>query len=265
MIETVTPESVGMSSARLARVDAWLERQVAQERLAGASVLIGRRGQPAYFNCAGRADIENGKAFDDDTIVRIFSMTKAVTTVAAMMLYEEGAFQLDDPIARYLPEFRDTRVWTGGDADATETMPMEIPITVHHLMTHTSGLTYGFMRTNPVDRMYRQQGMEFPGGADTLAGLVERLAQIPLICQPGTEWNYSVSIDVLGRLVEVWSGMSLQAFFTERLFQPLRMTDTGFHVREANHHRLAALYAPLSGGDMSTVAAGVVDQFAEKP
>lgn len=253
MIDTIEPGQAGLSSERLRRVTDWLQSQVDRERLAGASVLIGRRGSAAFFSSAGLADREEPRPFRDDTIVRVYSMTKPVTTVAAMMLYEAGCFQLDDPVARYLPEFADTRVWAGGTADADDTLPMATPMTVRHLMTHTSGLTYGFMQANVVDARYRSEGIEFPGDAGGLAELVERLAGLPLICQPGSEWNYSVSTDVLGRLVEVWSGSSLAQFFHDRIFAPLGMHDTGFSVAPENHPRFAALYAPASGGDMSSV------------
>ncbi|MFV2090389.1 MAG: serine hydrolase domain-containing protein [Pseudomonadales bacterium] len=253
MVELVTPETVGISSARLERVRAWLEQQIFSERLAGASVLIGRRGGVAFFEAAG--------SFNRDTIVRLYSMTKPITTVAAMMLYEEGSFQLDDPVARYLPEFGDTPVWVGGDAGLGETVPVEAPITVHNLMTHTSGLTYGFMQTNVVDEEYRNRKMDFPGGPHSLADQVADLARIPLICQPGSAWNYSVSIDVLGRLVEVWSGVDLDEFFRTRIFEPLEMRDTGFHVAPENQDRFTACYSPTSGGDMSNV--GKVPSSAE--
>jgi CubicO group peptidase (beta-lactamase class C family) len=253
MIDTVSPESVGLSSARLERVSAWLADQIAMERLAGASVLIGRRGEVALFEARGLADQASGRSFDQDTIVRIYSMTKPVTTVAAMMLYEEGAFQLDDPVSKYLPAFAETRVWAGGDAPITDTVPVTTPMTVKHLMTHTSGLTYGFMQTNAVDAAYRAAKMDFPGGVGSLASQVEQLAEVPLVCQPGSQWNYSVSIDVLGRLVEVWSGQTLAEFFHERLFEPLDMVDAGFHVAKQNHDRFAACYAPLSGGGLSGI------------
>ncbi len=252
-IEVVSPESVGLSSARLERVSEWLREQVASERLAGLSVLIGRRGRVAFFEPRGLADRASGKSFNQDTIVRIYSMTKPITSVAAMMLYEEGCFQLDDPVANYLPEFKETQVWAGGDAPITETVPAATPMTVHHLITHTSGLTYGFMQANAVDAAYRQEKLDFPGGSGDLASQVARLAKLPLICQPGSQWNYSVSIDVLGRLVEVWSGMSLAEFFQTRIFEPLDMRDAGFHVAEANHDRFAACYAPESGGDLSSI------------
>ncbi|HEY5645165.1 MAG TPA: serine hydrolase domain-containing protein [Pseudomonadales bacterium] len=253
MIDTVSPESVGLSSERLRRVSGWLGDQITAERLAGASVLVGRRGEVAFFEARGLADQASGRSFDHDTIVRIYSMTKPVTTVAAMMLYEAGAFQLDDPVSKYLPEFAEARVWAGGDAPITRTVPVDNPMTIQHLMTHTSGLTYGFMQTNVVDAAYRTAKMDFPGGPGTLAEQVEVLAGIPLLCQPGSRWNYSVSIDVLGRLVEVWSGQSLAEFFRDQLFEPLDMADAGFHVAREKHGRFAACYAPLSGGDLSGI------------
>ena len=255
MIKLVNAESVGLCSDRLGRVSDWLEEQISSERLAGASVLIGRRGAAAYFQVAGMADREAAKPFAEDTIVRIYSMTKPVTTVAAMMLYEQGCFQLDDPIALYLPEFAQMRVWRGEGSDLDDTVPAQSPITVRHLMTHTSGLTYGFMHANPVDAFYRDEGIE-PGSSDySLTEMVGRLADVPLICQPGSAWNYSVSSDVLGRLVEVWSGRTLAEFFSERIFQPLDMRDAAFHVAAADASRFAACYAPLSGASLANIAA----------
>ena len=254
MLEQVEPESVGLSSERLQRVSSWLRDQVESERLAGCSVLVGRRGKIAMLEATGMADQAIFRPFTADTIVRIYSMTKSITTVAAMMLYEQGCFQLDDAVSTYLPEFTDTPVWRGGDAALDDVEPQAQAMTVRHLMTHTSGLTYGFMQTNVVDAAYRRADIEFPGTAASLAELVERVAALPLICQPGSGWNYSVSTDVLGRLVEVWSGQSLSDFLQHHVLQPLGMCDTGFHVAEGNHDRFAALYAPLRGGDMSSVA-----------
>ena len=255
MLEKVNPESVGMSSARLQRVSQWLQDQVDGERLAGCSALIGRRNHIAFAEAVGSADVTTGQPFTLETVVRIYSMTKAVTTVAAMMLYEEGCFQLDDPVAAYIPEFANTPVWQGGNATLAQVDAQHSVMTVRHLMTHTSGLTYGFMHTNVVDEAYREHGIEFPGTAATLAELVQRLANLPLICQPGTAWNYSVSTDVLGRLVEIWSGKSLAEFFATRLLQPLQMTHTGFHVADEHKAQFASLYAPPSGAALSAVAA----------
>lgn len=254
ILEQVKPEAVGLSSERLGRVSNWLHRQVESERFAGCSALVGRRGKIAFFEATGMADKELGKPFTRDTITRIYSMTKAVTTVAAMTLYEEGRFQLDDRVAKFLPEFADTPVWRGGASILDEVEPQIEPMTIRHLMTHTSGLTYSFMNANVVDEAYRENGIEFPGTSGSLEELTRRLATVPLICQPGSEWNYSVSTDVLGRLLEVWSGQSLNDVLQARVLGPLGMSDTGFHVEPANHDRFAALYAPLSGGDLSNVA-----------
>ena len=265
MLEHGTPEELGLSSSRLDRVTDWLNQQVESERLAGASVMICRNGRIGYLESAGQSDLENGKPFDASTIVRIFSMTKPITSVAAMMLYEEGRYQLDDPVAKYLPEFTDTKVWKGeGSLENVEDQTR--PMLVKHLFMHTSGLTYGFMNANVVDQEHRNQKIEFPGTAGTLEELVKRLAVIPLIAQPGTQWNYSVSTDVLGRLVEVWSGLSLEAFFKERILEPLGMHDTGFSVAEGNKDRFASLYSPLSGADMSNVGKqSVSDSRQMKP
>lgn len=255
--------ALGLCPERLGRVTQWLEAQVSSQRVAGASVLIGRRGQEAYFAAAGHADAELGSSFERSTLVRIYSMTKSITTVAAMMLYEQGHFQLDDPVALYLPEFAQTPVWVGGDADISQTRSVQQPMTIRHLMTHTSGLTYGFMHSNVVDAAYREQKIEFPGTAGTLAELVERVATIPLICEPGSQWNYSVSTDVLGRLVEVWSGQSLRDYLRSQVLLPLGMADTDFHVAPGDHARLASLYAPAAGGDMSNV--GKASQTSSGP
>ncbi len=252
-MQTVSPEQVGLCSTRLGRVDAWLNAQIDAQRLAGASVLIGRRGGIAHVATAGVMDLDSRAPFARDTVVRIYSMTKPITTVAAMMLYERGCFQLDHPVADYLPEFAQTRVWAGGAAPIEETVPMHGPLTVRQLMTHTSGLTYGFMRTNVVDAAYRAAKIDDHDAHASLAQQVERIAQIPLLCQPGSQWNYSVSTDVLGRLVEVWSGQLLGEFVEQSICRPLGMVDTGFHVRDGQAQRFAALYSPLSGADLATI------------
>jgi CubicO group peptidase (beta-lactamase class C family) len=173
-------------------------------------------------------------------------MTKAVTSVAAMMLYEEGAFQLTDPIARWLPEFADTRVYMAGSAQRPVTEPQTEPIRVRHLLTHTSGLTYGFHHAHPVDEMYRAAGHDLtPAPGKDLAACCESWASLPLVFQPGSEWNYGVSTDVLGRLVEVLSGQTLDEFFEQRIFTPLGMTDTSFGLRpDDDPTELARLYGP---------------------
>jgi CubicO group peptidase (beta-lactamase class C family) len=198
----------------------------------------------------GLADVEAGRPVADDTLWRIYSMTKPITSVAALMLYERGLLALTDPVARYVPEFADLRVYTGGAAANPGTVPATEPMRVWHLLTHTAGLTYGFHHAHPVDEVYRSRGFDFgvPSGMD-LAGACAAWASIPLVHQPGAEWNYSVATDVLGRVVEVASGQRFDAFLAEHVFTPLGMTDTAFHTTDAD--RLAALYVPKPGGGIA--------------
>jgi len=244
----VDPGEVGLDGQRLARIDTHFQRYVDDGRLPGFQVMVSRRGQVAHFSSYGLADMEAGRAVEPDTIFRIYSMTKPITSVAAMMLYEQGAFELTDPISRWLPEFSAPRVYAGGTATKTSTVPATEPIRVWHLLTHTAGLTYGFHHTHVTDEIYRNAGFEFgnPAGYD-LAQCVEAWAALPLAFQPGTEWLYSVATDVLGRFVEVVSGQSLDEFFRRNIFEPLGMTDTGFTVEPEQQHRLAALYATGPG------------------
>ena len=241
----VDAAEVGLDAGRLARIDAHFAKYVDDGRLPGWLALVSRRGQIAHLSTYGRRDIANDLPVELDTVFRMYSMTKPVTSVAAMMLWEEGAFELKDPISRWLPEFNDMRVYTAGSAAAPATRPAMEPIRVWHLLTHTSGLTYGFHNSHPTDAIYRQRGYEWgsPAGVD-LAGSCEAWASMPLTNDPGAEWNYVVSTDVLGRLVEVISGQTLDQFMAERIFTPLGMTDTGFFARPQQHDRLAELYVP---------------------
>jgi len=211
-------------------------------------VQVAHQGEVVHASTYCLADMEAGRPVADDTLWRIYSMTKPVTSVAAMMLWEEGAFELKDPVARFIPAFADARVWRGGSAVKPITGALTEPIRMWHLLTHTSGLTYGFLHAHPVDTLYRQQGFEWttPPGLD-LAACCEAWARLPLLFQPGTEWNYGVSTDVLGRVVEVIEGAPLDEVFRARILDPLGMCDTGFSVPEADASRLAALYSPAPG------------------
>ncbi|MGY2067922.1 serine hydrolase domain-containing protein [Blastococcus sp. SYSU DS0619] len=245
----IDPAEVGMDPTRLGRIDHRLARYVEDGQLPGFLVTVARRGELVHVGRYGSRDVENGRPVELDTRWRIFSMTKPVTSVAAMMLYEEGAFQLTDPIARWLPEFAETRVYVAGSAMKPVTSPQVEPIRVQHLLTHMSGLTYGFHHAHPVDAMYRAMGHEWgtPPGADS-AEVCRQWASVPLVFQPGSEWNYGVSTDVLGRLVEVLSGQSLDEFFEQRIFAPLGMTETSFGLRpEDDPDTLARLYAATPG------------------
>lgn len=245
----VKPEDVGLSSARLARVDSWRQKLIDDSKYAGMTTMVARRGQIVHLASSGMADLERGQIMTHDTVLRIYSMTKPITSLAMMMLYEEGHFQLDDPITRYLPCFKNMRVLTGGARGKVETVPAIRDITFRDLLTHTSGLTYAFMVSTLVDAAYTRERIDFQKAAatETLGGMVERLATLPLLAQPGTEWNYSVSTDVLGHLVAVISGKPFDAFLRERIFEPLSMVDTDFHVRPGNHGRFAANYARGEG------------------
>jgi len=237
------PGEVGIDADRLQRIDARFRRYVDDGHLAGWTIAVARRGRVAHLSHYGLADIEASRPVADDTIWRIYSMSKPITSVAAMMLYERGALELTDPVSRYIPAFADARVYTAGAASAPATVPVTEPVRVWHLLTHTSGLTYGFHHAHAVDEIYRTKGFEFgaPRGVD-LTGACEAFAGFPLLFQPGTEWNYSVATDVLGRVVEVASGQRLDAFLAEHVFGPLGMDDTAFSVEPDDLDRLAGLY-----------------------
>ncbi|HEX5292786.1 MAG TPA: serine hydrolase domain-containing protein [Streptosporangiaceae bacterium] len=239
----VDPAEVGFDPARLERIDRHFARYVDDGRLPGWLIAVSRHGQLAHVSARGSRDLEAGLPVESDTLWRIFSMTKPITSVAAMMLYEEGGFELNDPVSRYIPSFADARVFAGGTDLRPVTVPAAEPVRVWHLLSHTSGLTYGFLRNHPVDAMYRAAGFEWgsPRGMD-LAGCVDEWAGLPLLFQPGSEWNYSVATDVLGRLVEVVSGQSLDEFFATRILGPLGMTDTAFFADEERAARLGAVY-----------------------
>src|SRR5690242_5428880 len=237
------PEEAGFDPQRLARIDRHFQRYVDDRKLPGYLFALAYEGNVVHVAKGGMRDVEAGAAVTEDTLWRIYSMTKPITSVAAMMLWEEGAFELTDPVARFIPEMGEARVWAGGSSLKPLTVPQAEPMRIWHLLTHCSGLTYGFHYAHPVDAIYRSNGFEwgFPRGVD-LAGCCAAWASMPLLFQPGAEWNYSVSTDVLGRVVEVASGMSLDAFFEERIFAPLGMTDTAFWARDAE--RLPPLYTP---------------------
>jgi CubicO group peptidase (beta-lactamase class C family) len=245
MRQTVDPSEVGFDPARLARLDTHFARYVDAGRLAGWQIVVTRRGEIARASTYGLADREAGLPVTAGTLWRIFSMTKPITSVAAMMLWEEGRFELTDEICRFLPEFTDVKVYDRGSIQRPYAVPAIEPIRVWHLLTHTSGLTYGFLQTSVVDAIYRAAGYDLltPDGVD-LATATRSFAGMPLLFQPGSAWGYGVSTDVLGRLVEVVSGQRLDAFIRERILIPLGMTETTWSVGEDRADRLAALYAP---------------------
>jgi CubicO group peptidase (beta-lactamase class C family) len=245
----VDPAEVGLDPERLARIGAHFDRYVADGRLPGWLLTVRRGGRLAYVARCGSRDLEADLPVTDDTLWRIYSMTKPLTSVAAMMLYEEGKLALNDPVSAFIPSFAGVRVYTGGSDARPVTVPAVEPVRVWHLLTHTAGLTYGFLRVHPVDVMYRAAGFEWssPPGMD-LAAACDAWAGIPLLFQPGAEWNYSVATDVLGRVVEVASGQSLDEFFAARILGPLGMIQTSFWAGPEAAPRLAALYVPGPDG-----------------
>lgn len=261
-LRTATPSQVGLSEERLERIDHLMQTRLERGEYIGAMGMIVRDGKVAYTDTWGYADRESKTPMTEDGIFRIYSMSKPITSVAVMMLYEEGKFQLNDPVGMYLPELANLKVlvekvspdprnesWLEDDTASIEINPdhyelvdAKRPITVRDLLCHTSGLTYGFFGNSIVDQMYRKAGILRDQA--TLAEFTAELGKLPLRHQPGTIWHYSVSTDVLGRLVEVLSGMSYDEYLDKKIFGPLDMYDTGFQVPKADEHRLVQMYTP---------------------
>jgi CubicO group peptidase (beta-lactamase class C family) len=271
---TDKPEDLGLSSSRLARIGPFFEQAyVAAGRLPGVLTLVARRGQVASLACVGDRDLAAGRPVEADTIFRMYSMTKPITSVALMMLYEEGRFQLDDPVSRFLPELGGLRVWEDGTPLSFRTVPAERDVTVRDLLTHTAGFTYGFMGRHPLDALYRRRGVEGRAvlapqegepSAD-LAELVAKLGDLPLLFTPGSRWSYSVATDVCGHLVERLSGRPFDAFLSERILGPLDMVDTGFSVTAEQADRLASCYAFTAADPLVEVDAPATSSYLTPP
>ena len=239
---------MSFDAARLRRIDTHFQAYVDDGRLTGFQVLVGQHGEVAHSSTYGLADVEAARPVADDTLWRIYSMTKPIVTVAAMLLWEEGLFELTDEVSRIIPSFADVQVFDKGSAGKQFLVPASEPVRLWHLLSHTSGLTYGFLQVHPVDALYRAAGFELgaPAGMD-LATACDAWASLPLRFQPGSAWGYGVSTDVLGRVVEVISGQPLDVFVRERVLEPLGMTDTRWWVDGPDTSRLAALYAAYEG------------------
>jgi CubicO group peptidase (beta-lactamase class C family) len=257
----VDPASFGFSPDRLERIKTHFDRYVNDRRLAGWLATISRGGQLVYLDKGGDREREKGLEVTNDTIWRAYSMTKPITAAAVMMLYEEGLFDLNDEVGKWIEALREPRVWLRGTPASYETVPALEPVRVHHLLTHMSGLTYGFGYVHPVDAIYRAKGYDFGYAKDAdLAQAVDDWCSSPLLFQPGARWNYSVSFDVLGRLIEIWSGQPLDVFMKERIFDPLGMPDTEWWCPSEKTDRLAMLYTPAHGGcrPLEDIARGVL-------
>lgn len=240
----IRPENVGVSSERLARIRPVIEKHVADDKIAGALTLIARRGEVVHLECVGLMDRERNAPMRPDAIFRIYSMTKPITCVALMMLYEQGCFQLFDPVSKFIPAFRDLKVYAGEGVSGVKRVDLEREVTIRDLLTHTSGLTYHFLENGPVEAMYREAAAS---SQKPLAEFVADLLELPLAFQPGTVWRYSVAHDVVAHLVEIMSGQPLDVYLHERLFEPLGMVDTGFYVP---HDKLERFTAQYGSGDV---------------
>jgi len=243
-LEIVSPESVGMSSPKLAEVNSVMNQLVQQKQIAGGIVVIARRGKIVHFESYGKRDLAADKPMENDTIIRIYSMTKAITTAAAMMLYDEGKLHFNDPVSKYIPELKDVKV-----ADGEKLVPLQRPVSVADLMRHTAGYSYGESKQALHNKAYAELDM-----LDTTVSLEEfgkKLGRLPLTSQPGSDWEYGISIDVLGRVVEVASGEKLEDFFRKRIFEPLDMPDTGFYVPTDKVDRFAANYTSDGKGNLT--------------
>ena len=245
-IPRAVPEEVGMSAARLERIAPAMQRWVDDGKIPGALTMIAREGRLVHFEKFGMQDVASVKPIEFDTIFRIYSMTKPITSVAVMMLYEEGNFQLNTPVSEFIPAFKDMKVYANhGDA----IVDAEREMTVKHLLTHTAGLIYGGDWMHPINDRYREADF-FSGD---LAHMASELGNIPLLHHPGDAWNYGMSTDVLGYLVEVVSGIPFAEFLKKRIFEPLGMIDTDFSVPEEKADRYATLYEPIEDGSIQVM------------
>ena len=255
-MKTVAPEQVGLSASRLARIATRMRHYVDQKKLAGIVTLVARRGGVAHFEKFGYQDLSSGTPIELDTIFRIYSMTKPVTSVALMMLFERGLVRLSDPVSKFVPEFKQVKVYVG----AGELADLEREITVHDLLTHTAGLSYDFFFDSPVDALYREADLR----ADiTLEEMVRRIASLPLVHQPGRVWRYSMAVDVIGRVIEVISGLSLAEFFDEKILRPLGMRDTAFAVPPEAVDRFATMYGLTEKGALDVLETPAASNYTK--
>ncbi len=269
----LAPKLTGLSTARLERITEHLERNyIAPGKIAGCQVAVARHGHLAYFRSLGHMDREGGKAMTDDAIFRIYSMTKPITSVALMSLYERGYFQLNDPVSRFFPSWKNQRVWVSGSGDAMVTEAPARPLSMRDMLCHTGGLTYGAALValgapdegHPVDQVYAKVGVRRSPG-ETLMDFMEKLAQVPLRYQPGERWMYSLSTDVCGALVEKISGQSFDRYLEEHIFGPLGMVDTAFQVAPEKVDRFCANYRRGPDKSLQLLDAPATSDYLARP
>ena len=249
----VSPEALGFDPQRLARLDAYMAKTVTSGRVAGMVTLLARHGQVVQEKSYGVRSLAGGAPMAADTIVRLYSMSKPITGVAMMMLWEEGRWRLDEPVTDFVPEFRNLKVFTAKNADGTLAVePVKRPMTMRQLMSHSAGFGYGLFEEHPVDKLYRDKGVLSANG---LADMIKRTSEIPLLYQPGTQWSYSSAVDIQGYIIEKLSGQKFGEFLQQRVFAPLKMTDTAFYVPREKASRLAAVYIPNMAGKIDEAKA----------
>jgi CubicO group peptidase (beta-lactamase class C family) len=263
-VPTAKAERAGMSSERLALMTSSMQSVVDQGKFAGVVTLVARHGKVVHFDAVGKQDIEANKPMSKDSIFRIYSMSKPVTGVAMMILFEQGKWQLNDPVAKFIPEFKDLKVHSGAGPDGKPNLQTQAhPMTMKELMSHTAGFTYGFFSNTPVDTLQRQA--DVLNNDITLAEMIRRVAQLPLNAQPGTQWQYSIAVDIQGYIVEKLSGMPFDQFLAKHLFQPLRMVDTGFYVPAEKLSRLAQVYNVDAQGRLRVENGGFNRDYGKNP
>ena len=263
----MAPQDHGFDPTRLARIGDVGKRYVDSGRLPCSSVQVARRGEVVYSDVYGQADIESDTAATAETVFRIYSMTKPITSIALMSLYEDGAFLLESPVEEFLPDFADMTVWVGGSDQAPVARPAANKMTIRDILTHTSGLTYGFFRQHPLDAIYRDQHNlgDFSEADYDLAEAVRRLGSLPLLFEPGTSWNYSMSTDVCGAVIEAITGQTLDVALAERVLDPLGMSHTGFSVADDDVDHFAACYVRSATGDLMRIDDPATSSYLKPP
>jgi CubicO group peptidase (beta-lactamase class C family) len=261
-LASVAADRVGLATAPLAEIDSLMQSYVSKGKLAGVVMLIAREGKVAHAGVYGQMDMETGRKMRRDALFRIYSMSKPITGVALMTLYDEGRFGLDDPVAKYLPGFDKLKVFAGKDGENVKVADLTRPVTVRDLMCHTAGLAYGLSSATPVDVMYTEA--KLLDRTKNLDSMMERLLKIPLAAQPGRQWMYSIAVDVQGKLIEALSGKPLDEFFAARVFAPLGMKDTAFFVPADKLDRLTVNYG-MKDGHLSPIDGSETSQYATKP
>jgi CubicO group peptidase (beta-lactamase class C family) len=265
VLKLVTPESVGLDSGQLARVSEHLgKRYVEPGKIPGSIALVARRGQACFLDVQGLRDVERASPMTEDSILRIYSMSKPITSLAMMTLLERGLFSLDDPVHRFIPAWRNLGVWTAGSYPLFATEPVKRPMTIRDLFMHTSGLTYDFLRASNIDYAYRKLQVGNPQPGYTLQDMIDQLALLPLEFSPGERWNYSVATDVLGHLIEVISGQSLPDYLRSAIFEPLGMVDTSFDIAPEKVTRFASCYERNLNKEMVLSDDGQDSHFANR-